>query len=291
MSDDIRDELPDDLNPEGFVGAYLFPDNSRRRVPGYIYLAIAVAGLAIRFALPDAAVVNDGWILGAVILLVAGVISITSGWPMSVDEKDALVKAQQAVGFAVGHASAQQVWRGYRSRPTWRVLCYSAEEPPLRRGLVLVDAVDGTVMEQLVETNPDAEPAEFDNLLLGITKASLVTESFISAASFQETTRVLTDAAVRGARDDLRGLKENVIVGRLVPAGTGLAFHNERRKRRTKLDIDEAFEQVLVEENALASGILPEDPAELPPGLLPESVVSVEDRADVSSTEGDTASG
>jgi len=122
--------------------------------------------------------------------------------------------------------------------------------------------------EALLAENPDATPAEFDNLLLGITKASLVTESFISAASFQETTRVLTDAAVRGARDDLRGLKENVIVGRLVPAGTGLAFHNERRKRRTKLDIDEAFEQVLVEENALASGILPEDSAELPPGLI-----------------------
>ena len=87
--------------------------------------------------------------------------------------------------------------------------------------------------------------------MLGITKASLVTESFISAASFQETTRVLTDAAVRGARDDLRGLKENVIVGRLVPAGTGLAFHNERRKRRAKLDIDDAFEQVVEQEAAL----------------------------------------
>ena len=127
------------------------------------------------------------------------------------------------------------------------------------------------VNEALLAENPDAEPATFDNLLLGITKASLVTESFISAASFQETTRVLTDAAVRGARDDLRGLKENVIVGRLVPAGTGLAFHNERRKRRTKLDIDEAFEQVLEQETALASGILPEDPAELPAGLLPAS--------------------
>ena len=60
----------------------------------------------------------------------------------------------------------------------------------------------------------------------------LVTESFISAASFQETTRVLTEAAVRGSRDDLRGLKENVIVGRLIPAGTGLAFHKERRRQR-----------------------------------------------------------
>ncbi|WP_428353187.1 DNA-directed RNA polymerase subunit beta' [Methyloprofundus sp.] len=75
-------------------------------------------------------------------------------------------------------------------------------------------------------------PASYDPMLLGITKASLATESFVSAASFQETTRVLTDAAVRGLKDQLYGLKENVIVGRLIPAGTGLAFHEARRKRK-----------------------------------------------------------
>ncbi|MDE2225226.1 MAG: DNA-directed RNA polymerase subunit beta' [Xanthomonadaceae bacterium] len=87
---------------------------------------------------------------------------------------------------------------------------------------------------QFVEINRKAEarnehPAQAIPVLLGITKASLATESFISAASFQETTRVLTDAAVRGKRDDLHGLKENVIVGRLIPAGTGLAFHAQRK--------------------------------------------------------------
>jgi DNA-directed RNA polymerase subunit beta' len=76
------------------------------------------------------------------------------------------------------------------------------------------------------------QPALYEPLLLGITKASLATESFISAASFQETTRVLTEAAVRGSMDRLTGLKENVIVGRLIPAGTGLAYHNERKRRR-----------------------------------------------------------
>ena len=81
--------------------------------------------------------------------------------------------------------------------------------------------------------------ASYERLLLGITKASLSTESFISAASFQETTRVLTEASVKGARDDLRGLKENVIVGRLIPAGTGLSFHeNRRRNRRANLLVD-----------------------------------------------------
>ena len=75
-------------------------------------------------------------------------------------------------------------------------------------------------------------PASYEPILLGITKASLATESFISAASFQETTRVLTDAAVRGINDGLYGLKENVIVGRLIPAGTGLAYHEQRKQKR-----------------------------------------------------------
>jgi DNA-directed RNA polymerase subunit beta' len=88
---------------------------------------------------------------------------------------------------------------------------------------------------QILEINDELEKedkqlARFDRMLLGITKASLATESFISAASFQETTRVLTEAAVTGKRDFLRGLKENVVVGRLIPAGTGLAYHENRKK-------------------------------------------------------------
>jgi DNA-directed RNA polymerase subunit beta' len=79
----------------------------------------------------------------------------------------------------------------------------------------------------------DKLPATYENILLGITKASLSTDSFISAASFQETTRVLTEAAIMGKKDDLRGLKENVIVGRLIPAGTGLAYHRARREKES----------------------------------------------------------
>jgi DNA-directed RNA polymerase subunit beta' len=87
---------------------------------------------------------------------------------------------------------------------------------------------------ELFEENEKAEkegkkPAQYANMLLGITKASLSTDSFISAASFQETTRVLTEAAIMGKRDGLRGLKENVIVGRLIPAGTGMAYHKVRK--------------------------------------------------------------
>ncbi|HKS93253.1 MAG TPA: DNA-directed RNA polymerase subunit beta' [Gammaproteobacteria bacterium] len=107
----------------------------------------------------------------------------------------------------------------------------------------------------------DKAQAEIDPVLLGITKASLATESFISAASFQETTRVLTEASVRGMQDDLRGLKENVIVGRLIPAGTGYAYHEQRRKQRAEAAVDTTAQQV-AEAEALFSG--GETPAEAP---------------------------
>jgi DNA-directed RNA polymerase subunit beta' len=94
---------------------------------------------------------------------------------------------------------------------------------------------------EVLEENEKAEaenkrPANYEYMLLGITKASLSTDSFISAASFQETTRVLTEAAIMGKRDELRGLKENVIVGRLIPAGTGLAYHKIRRRQATQAE-------------------------------------------------------
>ena len=91
------------------------------------------------------------------------------------------------------------------------------------------------------------QPATYSNVLLGITKASLSTDSFISAASFQETTRVLTEAAIMGKRDELRGLKENVIVGRLIPAGTGLAYHDARKAKDA---MDEAERRAIAEAEA-----------------------------------------
>ena len=96
-------------------------------------------------------------------------------------------------------------------------------------------------------------PATYENILLGITKASLSTDSFISAASFQETTRVLTEAAIMGKRDDLRGLKENVIVGRLIPAGTGLAYHNTRRKLVRGADLTQNRDLGIYEDEASAA--------------------------------------
>jgi DNA-directed RNA polymerase subunit beta' len=106
---------------------------------------------------------------------------------------------------------------------------------------------------EVLEENEKSEasgknPATYDFMLLGITKASLSTDSFISAASFQETTRVLTEAAIMGKKDDLRGLKENVIVGRLIPAGTGLAYHNTRKNQQLGLDMGEGELAVPAEE-------------------------------------------
>ncbi len=106
-------------------------------------------------------------------------------------------------------------------------------------GLIPGEQVERSEVLQLNDEMVAAgkEPAIFDPVLLGITKASLSTDSFISAASFQETTRVLTEAAIMGKKDELRGLKENVIVGRLIPAGTGLAYHNIRRSQAAGEDL------------------------------------------------------
>ncbi len=157
-ANEIRDELPADLNVSAFVGPYKFPDNSRRRIPGALYLLISVLSgwLWLVQRESESGLVSNGFLGAAILLAVVGLFSLSASWPMTVDEKLALVHATRAVDFAVGHASAQQVWRGFRSRPTWRVMCYSAQEPPLMRGLVLIDAVDARIVECLVESNPES---------------------------------------------------------------------------------------------------------------------------------------
>lgn len=158
-SAEFRDRLPDELVAITHSDEYSFPDNSRRRIPGFIYIGAgsAVAGLALIRG-DEGPFVNSGLVAGAVLLIVFGVYSVGSGWRMRVDEQEALAAAGSAVGFVVGHASAQQVWRGVRSRPTWRVLCYSSENPPRQRGLVLVDAVSGSVVEHMTQDNEEDWP-------------------------------------------------------------------------------------------------------------------------------------
>jgi hypothetical protein len=150
-ADEHVDRLPDDLNAVDHVAPFQFPDNSRRRIPGYIYIASGLVVAVLSTVRDDAVLLNGGLATGGIVLVVFGLVCLSSGWRMRIDEQAALERAGGAVGFAIGHASAQQVWRGLRSRPTWRVLCYSDEDPPKRRGLVLVDAIDGEVVQKLVQ--------------------------------------------------------------------------------------------------------------------------------------------
>jgi hypothetical protein len=154
--DEVRDELPEDLDAAGYVGPYLFPNNNRRRIPAVLYLVIGLGCIALYLVKGDGGLlVNGGYLAAGIALVLFGAYSYQAGFDLDVDERDALVAASRAVGFPVGHASAQLGWRGLRSRPTWRILLYSSEEPPEQRGLVLVDGVDGEVVEHFVEDNPE----------------------------------------------------------------------------------------------------------------------------------------
>jgi len=154
---EVRDVLPDDLDISEFLGPYVFPNNNRRRVPGYLYIGIGVLCL-IAWAVNrggSSVLVNNGTLAAGIGMLLIGIYHLLAGWDLDVDERDALVAATERVGFPVGHASAQLGWRGLRSRPTWRILLYSAENPPTRRGLVLVDGVDGEIVSWFTEDNPE----------------------------------------------------------------------------------------------------------------------------------------
>jgi hypothetical protein len=155
--EDVRDELPEDLDAAGYVGPYVFPNNDKRRIPAVLYAVLALVAIGTWFATRDSdpVLVNDGILLGGIGLLLWAAYSWQAGFPLDTDEQDALVAAGRAVGFPVGHASAQLGWRGLRSRPTWRILLYSDEEPPKTRGFVLVDGVDGEVLEHFTEPNPE----------------------------------------------------------------------------------------------------------------------------------------
>ena len=152
---EVGDQLPADLDPHGYVGPYQFPDNSRRRITGAIYLAVALSVVVLVAVFKGSPLLNGGMVAAALGLAVLGLYHLQAGWPLGVDEADALVVAIRCAGFPVGHASAQMAWRGLRSRPTWRILVYSNESPPGRRGLVVVDGVDGTVVASHIEDNPE----------------------------------------------------------------------------------------------------------------------------------------
>jgi hypothetical protein len=144
------DTLPEDLDVTAYVGPSVFPNITRRRIPGTMYAVVALASVVGWLATQ-----NAGLLLVAVVLALISAYHFATAWNVVVDETEALLVATRTVGFPVGHASAQLAWRGLRSRPAWRILLYSADEPPSTRGLVELDAVDGHVLGEYTEPNPE----------------------------------------------------------------------------------------------------------------------------------------
>ena len=130
----------------GFAGGVIFSRKSAR-VAGCIALWVWKGD--------GGTLVNGGILAAGIVLILVAAYHWQAGWDLAVDEQDALVAATREVGFPVGHASAQLGWRGLRSRPTWRILLYSNEPSPENRGLVLVDGIDGEIIDTFVERNPE----------------------------------------------------------------------------------------------------------------------------------------
>jgi hypothetical protein len=145
-----RDELPEDLDVTAYVGPYVFPDIRRRRIAGTLYALLGAGALWAAVASD-----NGGLLFGAILLLAIAAYHFAAGWPLLIHQTEALAVASRTVGFPVGHSSAQLAWRGWLSRPTWRILLYSADEPPTVRGLVELDAVDAHVIGEYTERNPE----------------------------------------------------------------------------------------------------------------------------------------
>ena len=154
--EDIVDVLPEDLDLAAASAHYLLPNNNRRRIPAALYGVLAI-GAAVLWATQrdTSAIVNDGFGWFAIIVGAFSIYGFVAGRTLLIDETDALTTANSTVGFAIGHASAQMVWRGWLSRPVWRLLAYSTENPPAKRALVVVDGISGDVVEWFAEDNPE----------------------------------------------------------------------------------------------------------------------------------------
>lgn len=131
--------VPDDLD-SAVLGPYVLPSPTRRRISGWVYVASSVAGAVGALSGLPAGM----WVVAAV-LLVLGIWHFITAWPLAVDDSEALELAAQAISFPVGHSSGAVRFEGWRSRPVWNVLLYAADNPPSKRGLVLIDAVTGEV--------------------------------------------------------------------------------------------------------------------------------------------------
>ncbi len=159
MNEEHRDALPAELDLDEYVGVTTFPDPARRRSVGALWLVVAAgAGAVLATNSTDGVLVNGGLVPFAIGTALIGLYHLAAGHRLNVRETDALVIASKHVGFPIGHASAQLGFQGLLSRPKWRILLYSAENPPQKRGMVLIDGRTADVLGDYVEDNPE-DPA------------------------------------------------------------------------------------------------------------------------------------
>ena len=153
---DHRDRLPEDLNLDEYVGITTFPDPGRRKIVGAMWLVVAaLCAWVLATHSVDGVLVNGGLVPLAIGAAVVGVYHFVAGRSLKIRDADALAIASKHVGFPIGHASAQLGFQGLLSRPTWRILLYSAENPPAKRGMVLIDGSSAEVLGDYVEDNPE----------------------------------------------------------------------------------------------------------------------------------------
>ncbi len=150
------DQLPADLNLDEYVGVTTFPDPGRRRIVGLGWIAVGAVAFAITASNgTDGVLVNNGLVGFAIACALIGLYHVVAGTSLKIRETDALVIASKEVGFPIGHASAQLGFQGLLAKPTWRILVYSADNPPTKRGMVLINGRTGTVLGNYVEDNPE----------------------------------------------------------------------------------------------------------------------------------------
>lgn len=151
------DALPEDLDASAANLEYTIPNNSRRRLSGAVYVFCGIVFAAVWLVVRGSGspFVNAGFLACGIALLALGAHHIWTGVDLQIDDKEALVRASGMVGFSVGHASAQLGWRGWLSKPTWKVLLYSNEPQPAKRALVRLDGVNGSLVDMLEEDNPE----------------------------------------------------------------------------------------------------------------------------------------
>ena len=158
-----RDALPAEPDLDEYVGITTFPDPGRRRIVGAFWFAVAAIAFAIVVTNgSNGVLVNAGLVPFAIGAAFIGAYHVIAGGSLKVRDTDALVIASKQVGFPIGHASAQLGFQGLLSKPTWRILLYSAENPPHKRGMVLIDGRNSEVLGDYVEDNPE-DPAIWKN--------------------------------------------------------------------------------------------------------------------------------